>query len=78
MLLATVGEEVFLNGVSLYLKKHLYGNTNTQDLWDSISEAAGTPLSGIEFVSLTLYAGIDVAAFMDSWVTKVGHQSRRF
>lgn len=41
MLSAFVGEETFLRGVSIYLKRHLYGNSVSKDLWDGISEAAG-------------------------------------
>jgi aminopeptidase 2 len=57
MLSDYVGEEVFLKGVSIYLKKHLYGNTVSQDLWDGISEAAGH----------------DVGKMMRTWVGKVCH-----
>jgi aminopeptidase 2 len=41
MLSAYVGEERFLKGVSMYLKKHLYGNSVTSDLWEGIGEATG-------------------------------------
>ena len=41
MLSAFVGEETFLRGVSIYLKKHLYANSVSKDLWDGIGEAAG-------------------------------------
>ena len=41
MLSAYVGEETFLRGVSIYLKKHLYANSVSKDLWDGIGEAAG-------------------------------------
>jgi aminopeptidase 2 len=57
MLSDYVGEEVFLKGVSIYLKKHLYGNTVSQDLWDGISEAAGH----------------DVGKMMQTWVGKIRH-----
>ncbi|TIB62326.1 hypothetical protein E3P77_03857 [Wallemia ichthyophaga] len=56
MLSNMVGEETFLKGVSIYLKKHLYGNAETQDLWNGIAEAAG----------------IDVQAIMDPWTLKQG------
>jgi aminopeptidase 2 len=59
MLSDYVGEEVFLKGVSMYLKKHLYGNTVSQDLWDGISEAAER----------------DVGKMMQTWVGKVGNMS---
>lgn len=41
MLADYVGEDKFLKGVSIYLKKHLYGNTVTKDLWEGIGEATG-------------------------------------
>ena len=41
MLSAYVGEETFLKGVSIYLKKHLYANSVSKDLWEGISEASG-------------------------------------
>ena len=40
MLSTYVGEEVFLRGVSIYLKRHLYGNSVSKDLWNGIGEAA--------------------------------------
>jgi aminopeptidase 2 len=56
MLSDYVGEEVFLKGVSVYLKKHLYGNTVSQDLWNGISEAVGH----------------DVGKMMQTWVGTMG------
>lgn len=41
MLSHYVTEEKFLRGVSIYLKKHLYANSVTKDLWDGIAEASG-------------------------------------
>jgi aminopeptidase 2 len=41
MLSKYVGEDKFLKGVSLYLKKNLYSNTVSRDLWDGIGEATG-------------------------------------
>ena len=55
MLANYVGEDVFLKGVSIYLKEHLYGNSVTNDLWSGIAEASG----------------IDVPTMMNNWVTKV-------
>ena len=55
MLSNYVGEDVFLKGVSIYLKKHLYGNSVTNDLWSGVSEASG----------------IDVHKLMNNWVIKV-------
>ena len=31
-----LGEDVFINGVQKYLKKHAYGNTETGDLWAAL------------------------------------------
>lgn len=45
MLLHLVGEDTFLKGVSIYLKKHLYANSVTKDLWEGIQEASGKALS---------------------------------
>lgn len=55
MLSSMVGQEVFLKGVSIYLKKHLFGNAETADLWAGISESSGQ----------------DVAAVMANWTGKV-------
>jgi aminopeptidase 2 len=44
MLLNYVGEDNFLKGVSIYLKKHLYANSVTKDLWEGISEASGASI----------------------------------
>lgn len=38
MLVAVVGEEVFMKGVSLYLKSRLYGNAVSQDLWTALEQ----------------------------------------
>ncbi|KAF7328714.1 Aminopeptidase 1 [Mycena venus] len=51
-----IGEERFLKGVSGYLKKHLYANSVTRDLWDGISAASGE----------------DIVRLMDNWITKIG------
>lgn len=45
MLSKYVGEDKFLKGVSLYLKKHLYSNTVSRHLWEGIGEATGAPFS---------------------------------
>ncbi|KAJ7109179.1 peptidase family M1-domain-containing protein [Mycena epipterygia] len=56
MLCDYVGEEKFLKGVSLYLKKNLYGNTVTNDLFEGISAATG----------------VDAVRIMDNWIKKIG------
>jgi aminopeptidase 2 len=41
MLSNYVGEDLFLKGVSLYLKEKLYANSVTNDLWRGISKSTG-------------------------------------
>jgi aminopeptidase 2 len=56
MLMGVVGEAKFFEGVSIYLKKHLYGNAQSSDLWEGISKAAGK----------------DMGTVMADWTRKVG------
>ncbi|CAK7268956.1 Aminopeptidase 2 mitochondrial [Sporothrix epigloea] len=58
MISTYVGEENFLEGVRRYLKKHAYGNTQTGDLWASLSEASG---------------GKPVEEVMTIWTKNVGY-----
>ena len=55
MLANYVGIEKFLEGVSIYLKRHLYSNTVTHHLWEGISVATGW----------------NITELMENWVTKV-------
>ncbi|KAH8885332.1 hypothetical protein GQ53DRAFT_365934 [Thozetella sp. PMI_491] len=57
MLASHVSIPSFLKGVSIYLKKHAYGNAKTTNLWAGISEASG----------------LDVAALMGAWIEKIGY-----
>jgi aminopeptidase 2 len=77
MLSKYVGEEKFLKGVSLYLKKHLYSNTVSRDLWEGIGEATGTHIR-ICAVSIVegCTEGLDVPRIMDHWVSKVRGRAR--
>ncbi|KAF7304688.1 Aminopeptidase [Mycena kentingensis (nom. inval.)] len=56
MLCDYVGEDKFLRGVSIYLKRHLFGNAVTNDLFTGISEATGQ----------------DIVRFMDNWIKQQG------
>ena len=56
MLSNMIGEETFLKGVSTYLKRHLYSNAKTPDLWKGIADASG----------------LDVEKIMANWTLKVG------
>ena len=42
MLASYVGQERFMEGVSIYLKKYAYSNTVTRDLWECIQQATGS------------------------------------
>jgi puromycin-sensitive aminopeptidase len=53
-----VGPERFRDGVRRYLSRHMYGNTETTDLWDAIEEAVGDE---------------PIRALMDSWILQGGY-----
>jgi len=57
MLEGYLGEEVFREGLSDYLKRHSYGNARTQDLWNALGRKAGQ----------------DVRSIMESWTLKKGY-----
>ena len=52
-----LGDKKFQSGVSHYMKKHSYGNTVTEDLWDALAEASGE----------------DVRNIMKNWTQKPGY-----
>ena len=52
-----IGEDAFRSGVTRYLKKHAYGNTDTPDLWTALEEASGEPVGEI----------------MDTWIFQGGY-----
>lgn len=57
MISSYLGEDIFLEGVRQYLKKHAYGNTKTDDLWASLSAASGKPVHEV----------------MTTWTKEVGY-----
>ena len=57
MLEQYLGGDRFRQGVSHYLDRHAYGNTETGDLWDAIEETTGEP----------------VRQLMDSWIWQPGY-----
>ena len=57
MLEQYLGAEPFRRGISLYLSKHKYANTETTDLWDAIEESTKEP----------------VRQMMDTWIYQEGH-----
>ena len=56
MLATYLGQENFRDGLRHYLKKFAYGNTDTNDLWESLELVSGKP----------------VQAFMNKWVSIAG------
>ena len=63
MLEQFLGAERFRSGVSHYLKKHSFGNTETNDLWDAIEEVVSTD-GGDK---------VPVRKLMDSWIWQAGY-----
>ena len=57
MLEQWITPDVFRDGVRIYLKRHAYGNTVTNDLWVALEEASG----------------LDVGEVMDTWILQGGH-----
>ncbi|MGI8552061.1 MAG: M1 family metallopeptidase [Dehalococcoidia bacterium] len=57
MLEQYLGAGVFQSGITSYLQKHKYGNTETSDLWDALEAASGQP----------------VRRMMDSWIFQPGY-----
>lgn len=56
MISSQLTNEVFIKGVSNYLKTHSYGNAKTVDLWAALTEASG----------------VDVNAAIGPWTLKIG------
>ena len=63
MLELYLGPERFRAGVSHYLKRHAYGNTETNDLWDALEEVVNN--DGGE--------AVPVRRLMDSWIWQKGY-----
>lgn len=57
MLVSYLGEADFKSGMQSYLRKHMYGNATTNDLWHSLGEASGKPVNEI----------------MTSWTRQIGY-----
>lgn len=57
MLEQHLGAEQFREGVSHYLRTHLHGSTETEDLWNAIEATSGEPVRRI----------------MDSWIWQPGY-----
>ena len=57
MLEQFLGDEVYRDGIRLYLKKHAYANTVTNDLWSAFEQSSGQPVGEI----------------MNTWILQGGH-----
>lgn len=44
MLHRYLGDADFRKGMSLYLNRHAYQNTQTEDLWTALAESSGKPV----------------------------------
>ncbi|XP_040158146.1 puromycin-sensitive aminopeptidase [Anopheles arabiensis] len=51
-----IGDEDFKRGMNLYLTRHQYNNTRTEDLWNALQEASSKP----------------VGAVMSTWIQRMG------
>lgn len=60
-----LGEEVVRRGISLYLKEHSFGNTESGDLWDGLEAACREADETLR--------DFPVRALMDSWIFQSGH-----
>jgi puromycin-sensitive aminopeptidase len=57
MLEQYLGADVFRDGVRHYLRKHAFGSTETNDLWDSLAEVSSLP----------------IPAILDGWIYRPGY-----
>src|ERR1700694_1989953 len=57
MLETYLGEEAFRKGIRDYIRTHAYGNATTTDLWASLENASGKPLTAIA-ASFTTQPGV--------------------
>lgn len=56
MLHAFIGDADFRSGMTVYLRRHQYANTQTEDLWRALEEASAKP----------------VGAIMSTWIKQMG------
>ena len=62
---ATMGDDAFRDGVRRYIARHAYGNTVTDDLWQSLDEHAAHPVRAIAR-DLTLQPGVPMIVEHDA------------
>jgi puromycin-sensitive aminopeptidase len=67
MLEGYLGAGVFREGLRIYLKRHSYGNTVTDDLWAALGEASGKDVAALMH-AWTAIAGYPILSFSDGQV----------
>lgn len=72
MLSGHLGVDVFLQGVSEYLKKHSYGNSPYYLSFGMLLTMQGNATTNDLWAALSKASGKDVNAFMDPWIRKIG------
>ncbi|PWY81700.1 hypothetical protein BO94DRAFT_496063 [Aspergillus sclerotioniger CBS 115572] len=72
MIAGALGEEVFLQGVRLYLRRHAYGNETTEDLWAALTEASGQDV-GKMMLAWTRESGFPVLTVTEDAATDTIH-----
>lgn len=77
MLKSVVGEEKFFKGVSIYLKKHLYSNAQSSDLWEGISQSVGKDMGSV-MANWTLKVGFPVITVEESGDSELKLTQNRF
>lgn len=72
MITKYLGEDVFMEGIRRYLKKHAFGNTRTGDLWAALADASGKPVKEIMNI-WTKNVGYPVVTVTESETAKSIH-----
>ncbi|KUI66742.1 Aminopeptidase 2, mitochondrial [Cytospora mali] len=72
-----LGEDVFLEGVRKYLKKHAYGNTQTGDLWASLAEVSGKQVEEV-MAAWTKQIGFPVVTVSETDSDSIHVKQNRF
>ncbi len=69
MMFNYLGENDFRDGLRLYLKRHIYGNTTTADLWAALGEVSKQPVAKI-VGGWTSQPGYPIVSIIDGTVTQ--------
>ncbi len=77
MIAKFIGEDVFMRGIRVYMKKHAYGNAKVSLLSPPVTFQIHGNLSFHQtsdlWAALSEFSGIDVSKLMKPWVEKVGY-----